>query len=295
MEKIGNSKSGSENLNDASNAWDMSEFLSSTASSEGGLAESVGDEDSSDTKEAMVVESSPTAVEEMKVWSDEYRATEQQFVRYVGGGVNSTGYRDTLLKYEDDLAYDWKLLNEATLAAINKGEVSDIYEQALVQNLDVVEPNKTIEAASGIFFEERMKALFGEIGEAGDDEVKQGELWFARQTWSKVLNYIEASNDYETLHDDYNAYQRNRQTAHNGMIRQLNGLNKMAEKYGCKRLTVRDFMTNDFMYNVKRDPTRSLDRRAHYDRETVLAYFQTVYAGDFRVAKNKSDRKLRFM
>lgn len=249
-------------------AWDMSEFLEK-----------------------------PNIEQEVETWSNEYRATELQFAKYQKGFSGSKldgAYRKSVLAYEDDLAHDFGLLDEATQAAWSEGVVTNSYEMAQRQNLDAVEPSETIEAASGIFFTERMGAIFGRIGENANEEEGAGDRAFAQQTWQKVLGYIEAAGDYELMHGDYAAYQRKRQGAHNAMIRQLNGLNELAEKYGCKRLTVRNFMTNDFVYRQKLDTGRYLDRRANYDRETVLAYFQTVYASDFEKAAVKNSREIEW-
>lgn len=235
MEKL-NGKRAEEGADNAEeNAWDMSEFLE-------GL----------------------TTTQEIATWSGEYRMTEQQFANY-RKNVSSDNrwdekYKKTVLACESDLMHDYGLLEKATKAAWSDGTIVNEYQMAEMQNLDAVRPEETIEAATGIFFEERMGAVFDEIEKNGDEEESEKDKVFAHQTWEKVLAYLESTGDYELLHDDYNAYQRKRQGAHNEMIRQLNGLNEMAEKYGCQRLTVRNFLTNDFVYSSKRDKARSLNR-----------------------------------
>lgn len=159
----------------------------------------------------------------------------------------------------------------------------------------MVKPEETIEAATGIFYEERAQVLNQAILEVAQTEESQADSLVLRQTWRKVMDYIEAAADYEFLHRDYNAYQNMRRNCHNRMIQQLNDINHLAEKYKVERFTARDFMTNDFYYNSKRDPAGSLNHRADYDRESVLAYFKTAFRGDFASSERKAKIKERGM
>lgn len=228
--------------------------------------------------------------EELGFWSKEYRGIEEQFGKYRKENEGGAGYFESLRRYEDDLVEIWERVEEASAEGLKDGRLASKYEWADEQDIAAVDPRESIEGATGAFFGERSERLMAEIlgSENGDRSEDRG---FVRQTWSKVMNYIEATHDYELLREDYRSYQETRRDAHNTMIRQLNGLNELAERYGCKRFTVRNFMTNDFRYERMKDVRGRLDARAEYDRESVATYFRTAFAKDFRDSEIRSQRK----
>lgn len=237
----------------------------------------------------------PNSLEAMKFWCQEYNTAEAQFVRYsktISGRPLSEAeyghYRKTVAKYESDVAYDWQRIEETSNQALSDQLIHRLNELADAQSLGIVKPEETIEAATGIFYEERMEALNQQILSREQNKDTTADQAVLRQTWRKVMDYIEASTDYDFLHRDYSAYQNARRTCHNNMIQQLNHLNLLAEKYGTVRFTPRNFMTNDFAYSQRRDRGGKLNNRANYDRETVLAYFRTVFEGDFSAMERKS-------
>ena len=234
----------------------------------------------------------PNAVDEVKFWSNEYNTAEAQFAKYTKAispnARDEESYRATVAKYENDIAYDWQRLEEATNKAMTDRLIRSAYELADTQGLGIVAPDETIEAATGVFYDERMSALSQKILAQEQNDITVADQSVLRQTWRKVMDYIEASTDYDFLHRDYNSYQNARRTCHNNMIRQLNDLNHLAEKYGTTRFTPRDFMTNDFHYNQRQDRNSRLNNRANYDRESVLAYFRTVFEKDFSKMEQKA-------
>lgn len=250
------------------------------------------DEDGAEQLVKKTEASSPR--EEVEYWAKEYNDTEMQFAQYSRGlpidRAKNPEYRTTLEKYEEDIAFDWQRLEESTNKAMSSQLLHSPYEVADAQRLGVVEPHETVEAELGIFYDERAKALNDKVIAAEATEETAAEQQLLRQTWRKVMDYIEAATDYDFLHRDYSAYQDMRRFCHNNMIQQLNALNQLAEKYDCKRFTPRDFMTNDFKYDKRRDRTGRLNQRANYDRETVLGYFRTVFDKDFRSADRKAQR-----
>ncbi len=263
----------------------------------GEVNQSLGDAGSWDMSDAPVfkAEKGPTAVEEMRFWCQEYNTAEQQFAKYTKDvssrslDANEQGrYRETVAKYEDDIAYGWSKIEAASKIAWANQLIRSDYELADTQGLGVVKPEETIEAATGIFYEERAKALNQQISANEQNENTAADQAVLRQTWRKVMDYIEAATDYDFLHRDYTSYQNIRRACHNNMIRQLNNLNQLAEKYGTARFTPRDFMTNDFSYDQRRDHNGQLNLRANYDRETVLAYFRTVFESDFTAIEQKA-------
>ena len=234
---------------------------------------------------------------EVAYWSGEYNDAERQFAKYsasLGDNQRKTdAYQQTLLRYEDDIAYDWQRMEDYTNKAMSAQLLRSPYETAATQSLGSVEPHETVEAAVGIFYEERVEALREQLMQADETEEVAAEREILRRTWRKVLDYNEATRDYDLLHSDYNGYHRVRRDCHNRMIRQLNTLNLLAEKYGTKRFTPRNFMTNDFLYESVRDPGGKLNHRVDYDRESVLAYFETVFKKDIELVNKKSIRANR--
>lgn len=239
-------------------------------------------------------ETAPDAISEVKFWSSEYNTAELQFAKYARSG-GPGNYCETLKKYENDIRFAWEHLQDSTHKARQSQLIRSDYELADTQALGVVNPEETIEAATGIFYEERATKLNQEILVHGENEESQADHAILRQTWRKVMDYIEAATDYEFKNRDYNTYQNMRRDCHNRMIRQLNDLNHLAEKYKVERFTVRDFMTNDFYYSSKRDTAGNLNHRANYDRESVLAYFKTAFQGEFASSEKKAEIKERGM
>lgn len=266
--------------------WDMSEvgeFSEADSDSNPNITLSVSD--NVIESQSPEVESQPLS--DLEFWSNEYRQAENQFAKFQRNcqnqrTTNSQDYYRKLLDYEDDQSYNWKRLNEATADARAAGEVQDDYSLASIQRLGSIEPAETIEAASGAFFSERMASLRHKIHQSTDPDQTASHLDFINNTWQKVYEYISAAIDYDTMHDSYHQYQLARRTRHNNMIEQLNGLNNLAESYDSPRFTLRNFMTNDFYYRQSQDKGSWLNNRANYDRETVLAYFKTVYQDRFK-------------
>jgi hypothetical protein len=73
-------------------------------------------------------------------------------------------------------------------------------------------------------------------------------------------------------------YYRTRATAHNNLIRNLNEMNEMCEKYGVTRLTYRNFMPSNPYRTAPIDP--QLNARQEEDRAIVEQYFGAAF-GDF--------------
>lgn len=255
------------------------------------------------TEAAAVARSEQKAVvdaeDEVRYWANNYNTTEGQFRQFcqrLRRGEWELGperYRENVRRYENDLAIDWQRSEEAVADLRQRGRGNGMYELAALQQLGSgVEPEDTIEAASGIFYHERAEQLAQVLRAAGADG--EADLKTMGLTWRKVMNYLEATHDYDLLHEDYHSYQNGRRAAHNEMIRQLNTLNDLAERYQTPRFTIRNFMTNDFYYEARRDPGRALDHRANYDRESVMAYFALAFQQDFERERKRGERKERF-
>lgn len=269
----------------ANSDWDMSnvEFTGSGTTDNPALTLSAAD----NVIEAQSPEIEVNPLEDLEFWSNEYRQAELQFAKFrqsaeTQPSTDPQAYYRKLLNYEDDQAYNWQRLTEATNEARSQGEAQDDYTLANLQRLSSIEPSETIEAASGVFFSERMSNLRRKIRASTNSDQATKDLDFANDTWQRVYEYITAAIDYDLMRDSYHQYQLTRRSRHNDMIKQLNGLNDLAETYDSPRFTLRNFMTNDFYYRQGLDKGGWLNQRANYDRETVLAYFKTVYQDQIR-------------
>ncbi len=269
----------------ANSDWDMSnvEFTGSGTTDNPALTLSAAD----NVIEAQSPEIEVNPLEDLEFWSNEYRQAELQFAKFrqsaeTQPSTDPQAYYRKLLNYEDDQAYNWQRLTEATNEARSQGEAQDDYTLANLQRLSSIEPSETIEAASGVFFSERMSNLRRKIRASTNSDQATKDLDFANDTWQRVYEYITAAIDYDLMRDSYHQYQLTRRSRHNDMIKQLNGLNDLAETYDSPRFTLRNFMTNEFYYRQDLDKGGWLNQRANYDRETVLAYFKTVYQNQIR-------------
>lgn len=235
--------------------------------------------------------------ERVQYWSGEYTTVERQFAQYAAAEttkVASDAYFRSLRKYEEDAGFNWRQLEKSTAEAQTGRAVSGIYDTAQLQSIGTftISPEKSIEAAVGCFYDERMSALQSSIESSPDltpDERAQ-QVALLHDTWPRVNAYLQATGDYETLHDGpegYENYHRIRNTCHNQMIQQLNQLNDLARTHGLTPFTPRNFITNSFEYNSRFDRGGYLNSRAEYDRETVLSYFAQVFAKDFRASSDR--------
>ena len=88
--------------------------------------------------------------------------------------------------------------------------------------------------------------------------------------------------------DNFEAQQndRMRTEAHNKVIDQLNYLNGLAEKYGVRRFTCRNFLTSR-NYNSRLDEYGVYGNRLKTDRKMVEGYFTVAYKQRVEAIKNR--------
>lgn len=227
--------------------------------------------------------------EQVKLWSDFYRDAEYDFAKYAKTADLSTEeglekYRINVRNYEDEVRSSWSQMENATSKARRANAANDIYDIADLQRIGsgTLNAPESIEAASSIFYNERVAALKQKIEQnAATPEEAESQIDLLGNTWSKVKAYLDATKDIETMHSNINKYHSHRNTSHNAMIRQLNQMNDLAEKYQTERFTPRNFITNDYEYNEYRDKNHELYRRTRYDRDSVLGYFTGVFSDEF--------------
>ncbi len=109
------------------------------------------------------------------------------------------------------------------------------------------------------------------------DEEKQRAITAMRATKEIVLTHVgyEVRRAPESM-SEAKAFDQRRVRAHDRMIWQLNRLNSMADKYGTKRFTDKDYMTRT-EYDTINNPTQEERERMYSDRREVEDYFDQVF------------------
>ena len=220
------------------------------------------------------------ARENTKFWARAYYDTERDFEKRMKRG--DIEYEE-FLKWEDDAKFNFDKIQEFE----NEARFSSIYEKDKTENFGILEASLSIEAKSGDFYRRRQRAL-NEAIEQSDDSNKEKDLGVAQDLYRCVGEHIYYETDYETRSFDPKQYERNRRAAHNRLILQLNCLNALAEKYGVRRFTPRNFETNDFPYDEKLDIGKYTDMRAEYDRASVEFYCRNAFSSQYDKALRDS-------
>ena len=164
------------------------------------------------------------------------------------------------------------------------------------------DPEASIESATGIFFNDRSIALAEAIRSSDlPEEEKQSDLDLLSKTFSVAESYFELYNKEDTINpesEDAIIYDKTRGNHHQAMVKQLNAINTLAEKYETKRFTPRGFMENPTQKFHKGDLyVEALDSRSSYDRYSVVGYFKRAFStvrDQERKRAHKSDNKLAF-
>ncbi len=211
---------------------------------------------------------------DVKFWAGEYRDIERDFANKEYGRIPENEF--SIWEKEAKGYYD-KMKQAADEEGLNR------YERDRVEQLAVVRPHETIESYSGNFYDERRDRLMNAIPKDSPDYVD------AQKFPMLVMEHLSKQYDFETRSFDAAVYQARRTRAHNDMIRGLNHLNHLAEKYGTERFTFRDFETNDFRYDKEFDRTGETNARAEYDRGTVEDYARAAFSREFDQAEREAE------
>lgn len=201
---------------------------------------------------------------------------------------------EDLLAWEEDYAHSWDKIEEKIVQCgleDNPEEQANL-EYALFDKSygNLTEPEqsallrKTIEAQVGRFFVHRATELRKAI-EASDSEDKEKEL----ELFAKFTKLVEAHIDHKVQanerkkNDEETAKETeaNRIKCHNELIRTLNALNKLCEKYGKTRFTPRDFWTTDSGISQSLVAPRM---RLRIDRDAVEEYYAVAFQGKAKEA-----------
>jgi len=219
-----------------------------------------------------------SAREDVKFWAGEYERVERTFTS------KEIEDEKEFKVWENDAkeAFDKMKKAEGDAEYTNKYEIDD------AERLAKVDPSKTIEAQSGKYYDERNRKIVEAI-RSSENEDSAKDLDTVYNLHMLVASHIGAIMDYSNKKEDTAIYNSNRRAAHNRLIRGLNDINHIAEKYNVDRLVFRDFETNDFNYDKFRDKNGETNARAEYDRSIVESYARMAFSRDFKAAENEKN------
>ncbi|MCL2094752.1 hypothetical protein FWH13_01410 [Candidatus Saccharibacteria bacterium] len=138
----------------------------------------------------------------------------------------------------------------------------------------------TVEVQSSRLYDKRREALVTAM-EAADlsDEQREKERAVIEATHGLFVTHRDLSDKRKNPQPagimEVQQYYTERATAHNNLIRNLNDLNGMCDKYGVTKLTYRNFLTNN-PYSAKRI-SPELNGRQEEDRKIVEQYFAYAF------------------
>ena len=216
--------------------------------------------------------------EDVAFWAEEYKSIEKAFIS------NEIRDKDEFELWERDAAEAFHKMEEAAAYS----DFKNIYEKDNFEAIAKVAPSETIEAKSGQYYKERNQLIIEAIKEKASEEDRDKELETVYGLHQLAAYHIEAQKDYDSRTRDPDQYQAVRRAAHNNLIKGLNAINHIAEKYGAKRLIFRDFETNDFAYFRNLDNHGECEARAEYDRSCVENYIRIAFSRDFEAAEREN-------
>ena len=196
-------------------------------------------------------------------------------------------------KWEDAFADEYNSAQrEISSANLNLDAEAEATQHMVTYTQDS-ELHKTIEAQAGNFYYERHDALRQAI-QSSDDENTKEDLKYLGNFLSSVERHLDYK--YMTPEEvrDYgpDAYERQRTVAHNNAIEHLNGLNKLAKKYGTRPFTVRNFWPSNI--RGKRGQTPAIAKVMRYDRDIVEEYYAITFSIEVRKREAKQRRSGKY-
>jgi hypothetical protein len=234
--------------------------------------------------------------EDTRHWARYYVGAEQAFDRRVKANkISETEF----MKWEDEVGGAFFKMKEAEYDACYTSK----YEKDREERIGAVNSNMSVEVYAGNFYEERTEILKQKILENPNPKERDAQLKILGDLPDKVCSHIEAERDFDLKKIDGRAYLSARKDVHNSLIRNLNEINKLADNYGVRRLTFRNFLTNDDRYDEYKDIYLDTDGRYEYDRSSVEKYMRIAFAdlydqaendGTLRVAPNKQSKTAYF-
>lgn len=234
--------------------------------------------------------------EDTRHWARYYVGAEQAFDRRVKANkISETEF----MKWEDEVGGAFFKMKEAEYDACYPSK----YEKDREERISMSDRTVTAEVYAGNFYEERTEILKQKILENPNPKERDAQLKILGDLPDKVCSHIEAERDFDLKKIDERAYLNARKNVHNSLIRNLNEINKLADNYNVRRLTFRNFLTNDDRYDEYKDIYLDTDGRYEYDRSSVEKYMRIAFAdlydqaekdGTLRVDPNKQSKTAYF-
>lgn len=234
--------------------------------------------------------------EDTRHWARYYVGAEQAFDRRVKANkISETEF----MKWEDEVGGAFFKMKEAEYDACYPSK----YEKDREERISMSDRTVTAEVYAGNFYEERTEILKQKILENPNPKERDAQLKILGDLPDKVCSHIEAERDFDLKKIDERAYLNARKNVHNSLIRNLNEINKLADNYNVRRLTFRNFLTNDDRYDEYKDIYLDTDGRYEYDRSSVEKYMRIAFAdlydqaekdGTLRVNPNKQSKTAYF-
>ena len=224
--------------------------------------------------------------EDTKHWARYYVGAEQAFDRRVKDNkISETEF----MKWEDEVGGAFFKMKEAEYDACYASK----YEKDRAEMISLSDRSVTVEAYAGNFYDERKEVLKQKISQNENIAERDEHYDILGSLYDKVCSHIEAERDFELKNKDVDSYNDARKNAHNSLITNLNQINALADEYGVRRLTFRNFLTNDDKnYDKSLDIYRDTDARYEYDRSSVEKYMRIAFAEEYRKAERDGTLKV---
>ena len=219
-------------------------------------------------------------------WARYYVEAEQSFDRRVKDNkISETEFE----KWEDEVGGAFFKMKEAEYDACYASK----YEKDHEERISMGDHTMTAEVYAGNFYDERKTTLKQKISENENPEEREKHNKILGDLYYKVCAHIEAERDFKLRNKDVEAYNDARKNAHNSMITNLNQINDLADEYGVRRLTFRNFLTNDDKsYDKAHAIYRDTDARYEYDRSSVERYMRIAFADEYKKAEKDGTLKV---
>ena len=224
--------------------------------------------------------------EDTRHWARYYVGAEQAFDRRVKDNkISETEF----MKWEDEVGGAFFKMKEAEYDACYASK----YEKDRAEMISLSDRSATVEAYAGNFYDERKEVLKQKISQNENIAERDEHYDILGSLYDKVCSHIEAERDFELKNKDVDSYNDARKNAHNSLITNLNQINVLADEYGVRRLTFRNFLTNDDKnYDKSLDIYRDTDARYEYDRSSVEKYMRIAFAEEYRKAERDGTLKV---
>lgn len=222
---------------------------------------------------------------DVEYWSDNTRNISSSFATRIRESSRPMS-KDEFEKWEDEYMDSRNKVKEAELRMQGDMRTNLTIEERM--NLGI-NPDNTIDARAGDYFNERIKALREAIGKSGGDSNGAKIINDFYKTITRHILYRTPGFHDMTRLDKLAQLEDDREAAHDQVIKYLNQLNSMAEKYGVRRFTPSDFYTSE----IKGSYGIVGKSRSGFDRDVVEAYYSRALSGEIEDEKRKEEKILK--